>query len=103
MYYDQTTPTGSGVIKQHVAVTGTRGNLSTTTRQLSSTPCQSGATWTPVSATAKVYDTGVPYQVTDPGSHTTTYSYSSTYYGAYLTQTTLPSTSNSSGTFTHTT
>jgi len=48
-----------------------------------------------------VYDTGVPYQVTDPGSHTTTYAYSSTYKGAYLTQTTLPSTTNSAGTFQH--
>jgi RHS repeat-associated protein len=102
MYYDQTTPTSSGVTKQHVSVTGSRGNLSTTTRQLSATPCQSGASWSPVSAIQAVYDTGVPYTVTDPGSHTTTYNYSSSYYGAYLTQTTLPSTSNTGGTFTHT-
>jgi len=101
MAYDQTSLQSSGITKQHVTVSGTLGNLTTTTRQLSATPCQSGATWTPVAATTSYYDTGVPYQVTDPGGHTTTYSYSSSYYGAYVTQTTLPSTTNAGGTFTH--
>jgi RHS repeat-associated protein len=101
--YDETTPTSSGVTKQHVTVTGTRGNITTTTRQLSSTPCQAGAAWTPVSTTTAVYDTGMTYQAKDPGLHTTTYSYSSSYYGGYLTGTTLPSTTNSGGTFSHTT
>ena len=101
--YDASTPVSSGITAQHVAVSGALGNISSTTRQLSSTPCQPGATWTPVTTNTTVYDTGLPYQVTDPGGHTTTYAYSSAYNGGYLTSTQLPSTSNSSGTFQHTT
>jgi RHS repeat-associated protein len=38
------------------------------------------------------YDTGMPYQVTDPRGNITTYSYSGTYDGAYLTETQFPTT-----------
>jgi RHS repeat-associated protein len=101
MAYDETTPQSSGVTKQHIAVSGTLGNLTTATRQLSSTPCQSGATWNPASTTTIYYDTGMPHKVTDPGGHTTSYLYALADYGAYLTQTDLPSTTNAGGTFYH--
>ncbi|MFZ0634436.1 MAG: RHS repeat-associated core domain-containing protein [Candidatus Acidiferrales bacterium] len=76
----------SGVSEQHVAAPNAfRGNISSVTNQLSSTPCQSGGTWTAVTSNRNVYDTGVPYQNIDPLNHTTTFSYLSTYFGAYPT------------------
>jgi RHS repeat-associated protein len=78
--------TASNVTEQHVAPPGpVRGNLSSTAQQLSSTPCQSGATWSPLTSYTNMYDTGEVYQSTDPLNHTTTYNYSSTFYGAYPT------------------
>lgn len=78
--------TASNVTKQHGTPTGpVRGNLSSTAQQLSSTPCQSGATWSPVTSYTNMYDTGEVYQSIDPLGHTTTYAYSSTFYGAYPT------------------
>ena len=43
-------------------------------------------------ATTTYYDSGMPYVVTDPGGHATTYSYDLRYQGAYPTQTTMPDT-----------
>ncbi|HWZ99247.1 MAG TPA: RHS repeat-associated core domain-containing protein [Candidatus Dormibacteraeota bacterium] len=40
--------------------------------------------------TTTYFDTGLPYRVTDPNGNTTQFDYSSTYIGAYVTQTTLP-------------
>lgn len=78
--------TASNVTTQHGAPLGpVRGNLSSTTRQLSSIPCQVGATWSPVTSYTNMYDTGEVYQSIDPLGHATTYSYSSTFDGAYPT------------------
>jgi RHS repeat-associated protein len=78
--------TASNVTEQHGAPPGAvRGNLSSKAQQLSSTPCQSGATWSPVTSYTNMYDTGEVYQSIDPLGHTTTYNYSSTFYGAYPT------------------
>jgi YD repeat-containing protein len=44
--------------------------------------------------TRTFYDTGMVNIATDPGGHQTTYSYDGTFYGAYVTQTQLPSTNS---------
>jgi RHS repeat-associated protein len=74
----------SGITTQHVgAPNSVRGNLSSVTRQISGSPCQSTTSWTS-SATSSIneYDTGEVYQSIDPLGNTTTYTYSSTYAGA---------------------
>jgi RHS repeat-associated protein len=78
----------SGVTQQHVTAPspGILGNLTSVTRQLSSTPCQSGGSWSPLPPTNNyVYDTGKLQKSVDPLTNPTTYSYSGTYYGAYPT------------------
>ncbi len=78
----------SGVTEQHVPAPtpGVLGDLTSVTRQLSSTPCQSGGSWSSLPPTLNyVYDTGMLQQSLDPLSHPTTYGYSGTYYGAYPT------------------
>jgi len=85
----------SGTMVQHgSAPNGTvRGNATSISRWVSATPCQSGATGTFISTHIGMYDTGEKYQDFDAkGNPPTTYSYSSTYYGAYRTQTQLPDT-----------
>jgi RHS repeat-associated protein len=85
-YDDSTRLFSSGVTEEHVtAPNSVRGNLTSVTRQLSSTPCQASATWTPITSYHNIYDTGELYQSIDPLGHTTTYSYSTAYYGAYTT------------------
>lgn len=64
---------------------GIRGNRTSLCRWLNTTGGN-------LCATTKYYDTGMPYQVTDANGNTTTHSYSSTYAGAYVTQTNLPDT-----------
>ncbi|HET7108059.1 MAG TPA: RHS repeat-associated core domain-containing protein [Candidatus Acidoferrum sp.] len=67
-------------------VAGTpRGNQTSVKKWLNTT----GGT---LNTTTTYYDTGMPYQVTDPRGNVTTYSYSPTYAGAYVTQTTMPAT-----------
>ena len=70
------TSTGSGI---------PRGNQTSVKRWLNTT----GGT---LNTTTSYFDTGMPYQVTDPLSHVTTFAYSSTYAGGYVTQTNLPDT-----------
>jgi YD repeat-containing protein len=85
--YDEYQLASSGVTTQHdmnVPNPGTRGNRTSVHRWLNT-----GGTPT---TTTVFYDTGKPYQVTDPGGHTTTYTYSSAYFGAYVTQTNFPDT-----------
>lgn len=85
-YDDPTRLFPSNVTQQHVAAPDSvRGDVSSVTQQLSSTPCQSNASWSPVTSYHNAYDTGTTYQSIDPLSHTTTYAYSATYYGAYAT------------------
>jgi RHS repeat-associated protein len=92
-YDDPNRLVGSGVIQGHgAAPSSVRGNITSITRQFSATPCQSG-TWTSMTPTFhNVYDTGELQQSIDPLGHTTTYTYSPTYYGAYVTQTQFPDT-----------
>jgi RHS repeat-associated protein len=64
---------------------GIRGNRTSVCRWLNTT----GANL----CTSNVfYDTGMPYTTTDPNGNKTTFAFSPTYAGAYLTQTTLPAT-----------
>ncbi len=85
-YDDPARLVSSGVTQHHGTAPSTvRGNLTSVTRQLSGTPCQASATWTPISSYNNVYDTGMLYQSIDPLLHTTTYAYSPTYDGAYPT------------------
>jgi RHS repeat-associated protein len=83
----------SGISTQHVsAPNSVRGNLSATTRQISGKPCQSATSWTSsITAYENAYDTGEIYQSIDPLGNTTTYTYSSTFAGAYVTETQAPS------------
>lgn len=99
---DETAPTtpSPAISMQHTTPpAGVRGNPTTTTRKLTSTPCQSGATWTNISSHTAWFDTGEVQSSTDPLGHTTTHLYDSANYGAYPTQTCSPSTNN--GTVTH--
>jgi RHS repeat-associated protein len=74
------------ITTQHVAAPGAvRGNLSSVTRKLTSTPCQSTGTWTSITSYVNAYDTGTTYQMIDPLAHPTTYVYSTTFVGAYPT------------------
>src|SRR6266571_653806 len=81
---------------QHVsAPNSVCGNLTSVTGKLFTSPCSSpNPTSTPLTTTNHIYDTGMIHTSTDPLSHTTTYAYSPSFYGAYVTQTTLPSTSS---------
>jgi RHS repeat-associated protein len=86
--YDEYGLAGSGITTQHdtsIPNPGIRGNQTSVREWLNTT----GGT---LQATTTYYDTGMPYQVTDPGGHTTTYSYSSSFAGAYVTQTQMPDT-----------
>ena len=83
--YDSGTLQASNITTQHVSVTTPRGNQTSVQRWLNTT----GGT---LNTNASYFDTGMPYQVTDPRGNITTYSYSPTYVGAYVTQTNLPDT-----------
>src|SRR3984885_1432892 len=67
--YDQGTPTATSGTPQHVAITGSRGNATTTVTSTSST--------TSLSASSSYYDTGMPNVSTDVNGAQTTYVYSS--------------------------
>jgi hypothetical protein len=95
--------TYTGTLTQHTtAPNSVRGNLTSMTKQLSGTPCKSGATWTPLPSTIyTVYDSGMRASATDPLNNTTSYSYLpvtpctvTNYYGAFVTKTTFQSTSS---------
>jgi YD repeat-containing protein len=88
--YDGSSLQSSGVTTQHntsLPNPGVRGNRTSTCRWLNTTGGN-------VCTTATYYDTGMPYQVTDALGRTTTFSYSSSYLGAYVTQTNLPDTNS---------
>jgi RHS repeat-associated protein len=83
--YDQYALQTSGVSTQHDSVSpdgAAPGNVTTLQRWLNLPSV------TNLNTKTTYYDTGNPYQVTDPRLNTTTYSYSSTFLGAYLTQVT---------------
>lgn len=85
--YDDSVDSYPGSLIQHTtAPFSVRGNLTTVTRQLFSTPCSSTTpSKTPLTTTQHMYDTGMLHSFTDPLSNPTTYAYASTYYGAYPT------------------
>jgi hypothetical protein len=101
--YDQSSLQATSVVQHSSAPGGsTRGNATTVTKQcfVGSTACASGN----LATTFTYYDTGQIYQMTDPNSRITTYSYTDSYSScggtappsgasnAYLTQVTYPQT-----------
>jgi RHS repeat-associated protein len=86
--YDVGSLITSGITTQHdntKANASARGNRTSICRWLNTNH-------TNICTSTSYYDTGMPYQVTDARGNVTTYAYSSTYLGAYVTQTTLPQT-----------
>jgi RHS repeat-associated protein len=82
--YDQTTPLTSGITTMHSSTPpgGTyRGNPTTVSRYLNTTG-------TYLNTTSTFFDTGMVDVVKDPKTNPTTYGYSPTYVGAYLTSVT---------------
>jgi RHS repeat-associated protein len=88
--YDQSSPISSGVTMQHDGAppTGsTRGNQTSVLRWLNTI----GGNLT---SSKTFYDTGMVHTSVDPLLNTTTYTYSSGFYGAYPTETQLPVTNS---------
>jgi RHS repeat-associated protein len=81
--YDETAPTATSGLPQHVAATGTRGN------QTSAHVTVNGSTT--LSTTTAYYDTGMPVSTTTPNG-TTSYTYDPTQ--TFATQATLPTPSS---------
>lgn len=90
--YDESSVVSSGITTQHGASPyGTyRGNQTSVNRWLNTTGGY-------LKTSRVYYDTGMVSTIADPNKNTTTYSYSSSYAGAYVTQTQLPTT----GSFQH--
>ena len=81
------TPAGIGT-PTHVAPPAgepIRGNLTTSSHWLDTASAF-------ISSTSTYFDTGTKATVVDPLNHTTSYTYSGTFLGAYLTQTNMPDT-----------
>jgi YD repeat-containing protein len=78
-----------------------RANPSSVIRWLSTTPCASNATWSPITTYTNYFDTGEIASSTDARNNVTQYSYAPIFYGAYLTQTRFPDTVTSGVTFNH--
>lgn len=83
--YDETTPTATSGIPQHVAATGTGGNLTSIHINVPTATPQT------IDTTIAYYDTGVPISVTTPNG-TTSYGYDSTQ--TFAQSTTLPTPSS---------
>jgi len=81
--YDETTPTSTSGLPQHVAVSGTRGNQTSTHATISGSNT--------LSTTTAYYDTGMPVSTTTPNG-TTSYTYDPTQ--TFATQTALPTPSS---------
>jgi RHS repeat-associated protein len=73
-----------------------RGNLTSVQQQLSSKPCQAGASWTPVTSYSNMFDTGEAYQKIDPLGNATTFTYDPAFVGSLVTTTQLPDTNSPS-------
>ena len=92
-YDDPARRFGSGISTQRTSPPASvRGNLSSMSHWVSSTPCQSGATGTFLTTYTNVYDTGSIYQTIDARGNTTTLSYSPTFVGTHVTQVQHPNT-----------
>ena len=87
--YDEGTRAASGIgVPTHVAPPAgdtMRGNLTTLSRWLDTSNAF-------VSASSSYFDTGMKASTADPLGHATNFTYSTTFLGAYLTQTNLPDT-----------
>ena len=91
--YDENTPTSSGITMQHDSISpaGTiRGNLTSVHHWLNSGTftCPgggSGGSNPYIVSSSTYYDTGKVATASDPCGHSTSYLYSSTYYGAFPT------------------
>lgn len=96
--YDEYSLTSSGIATQHDSAPPSgvaRGNQTSIHRWLNgstvpTTNCPVTVSNGYILSSAHFYDTGTVSQSTDPCNHSTGFSYSSTYAGAYLTQTTNP-------------
>jgi RHS repeat-associated protein len=84
--YDETTPTATSNVTQHVAVTGSRGNLTSIHQWLN-------APNTTLDTVNTYDDTGDVLTATDPGGHQASFGYGCN--NAYLTKITPPATSTS--------
>jgi RHS repeat-associated protein len=84
----------TSITQQHGApyAGAVRANPSSITQWLATTPCSPSASWSQITSHTNYNDTGTLASSTDPLGNTTNYSYSPTFYGAYVTQTTLPPT-----------
>ncbi|HYY72549.1 MAG TPA: RHS repeat-associated core domain-containing protein, partial [Candidatus Bathyarchaeia archaeon] len=105
--YDESALAASGVTMAHDANPPTgafRANQTSVKRWLDGTTvstanCSVSVSNGNLTSTRIFYDTGTVYQSTDPcgqggSGHTTTFSYSSSFFGAYVTQTNLPDTNS---------
>jgi RHS repeat-associated protein len=87
--YNSITLQSSLITTQHVAAPWpVRGNRTSSSSWLISACAEQSA----ITSHTIPYDTGLPYQSYDPLGHFTQYTYSSSFAGAYLTQTNLPDT-----------
>ena len=87
--YNSITLQASGITTQHGAAPwAVRGNHTSSSRWLISACAEQSA----ITSHTTPYDTGLPYQDYDPLGHFTQYMYSSSFAGAYLTQTNMPDT-----------
>ena len=84
--FDEYALTSSGVSSTYLDTTigSYRGNTTSVSKWVIGS--------TNLVSTTTYYDSGMPYRATDPGGHTTTFAYSPTYIGAYVTQTQMPTT-----------
>ena len=92
--YDETVATATSGVPQHIAVTGSRGNLASVGQWLDTTG-------TNLTTTVAYEDTGNVLTSTDPGAHATQFSYTDNFTDtvnrsshAYVTQVTLPDTNS---------
>jgi RHS repeat-associated protein len=88
--YDESSLQSSGITEQHVAGESYPGNQTSVHRWLngttvSQTPCSVSVSNGYLVSNNIYYDTGEVQQSTDPCSYPTSYLYSPTYYGAFLT------------------
>jgi len=84
----QIVPSGISSSQQHMGppTPGVLGNLTSITSQLFSNPCSSpNPSSTLLTTNRYIYDTGMLQKSVDPLNNPTTYSYSNSYWGAYLT------------------
>jgi RHS repeat-associated protein len=94
LHYDETVATATSGVPQHIAVSGSRGNLTSVSQWVDTTG-------TNLTTTMAYEDTGNVFTSTDPGGHITQFSYVDNFTDtvnrsshAYVTQVTLPDTNS---------